>query len=176
MAAQPNPAQQPQAKPKRKGQSSLHPPGRVRTQDVPLNHEPEADLWLVMVAGKGTRSVSALTQAQLDRKRANDRQAQRAIRERTKSQIAKLEKRVAELQSAEYRDATIRGLREKNEALETEIQRLKSELDQARMGQSMLASYARQRKYHPTGGPKSDESENESWGETEVSRALSRRE
>ncbi|KAF2859348.1 hypothetical protein K470DRAFT_265345 [Piedraia hortae CBS 480.64] len=40
----------------------------------------------------GTRSVSTLTPAQLERKRANDREAQRAIRQRTKDHIENLER------------------------------------------------------------------------------------
>ena len=40
----------------------------------------------------GTRSVSSLSAAQLERKRANDRDAQRAIRQRTKDHIDSLEK------------------------------------------------------------------------------------
>ncbi|KAF2401692.1 hypothetical protein EJ06DRAFT_555349 [Trichodelitschia bisporula] len=45
----------------------------------------------------GTRSVSTLTAAQLERKRANDREAQRAIRQRTKDHIEQLERRIAHL-------------------------------------------------------------------------------
>ncbi|KAL9067690.1 MAG: hypothetical protein Q9157_006729 [Trypethelium eluteriae] len=45
------------------------------------------------------RAVSNLTQEQLAKKRANDREAQRAIRERTKNQIELLERRIEELQS-----------------------------------------------------------------------------
>ena len=44
----------------------------------------------------GTRSVSSLTPAQLERKRANDREAQRAIRARTKHHIDRLEKELAD--------------------------------------------------------------------------------
>lgn len=46
------------------------------------------------------RGVANLTPEQLARKRANDRQAQRAIRERTKAQIEALEKKVRELSSS----------------------------------------------------------------------------
>jgi hypothetical protein len=45
------------------------------------------------------RGVANLTPEQLAKKRANDRQAQRAIRERTKSHIDTLEQRVRELSS-----------------------------------------------------------------------------
>jgi hypothetical protein len=45
------------------------------------------------------RGVANLTPEQLAKKRANDRQAQRAIRERTKTHIETLEQRVRELSS-----------------------------------------------------------------------------
>jgi septal ring factor EnvC (AmiA/AmiB activator) len=42
------------------------------------------------------RSVSTLSDAQLERKRANDREAQRLIRQRTRKHIENLERQVAE--------------------------------------------------------------------------------
>jgi hypothetical protein len=45
------------------------------------------------------RGVASLTPEQLAKKRANDREAQRAIRERTKAQIESLERRIHELTS-----------------------------------------------------------------------------
>ncbi|KAF5021941.1 hypothetical protein F66182_6011 [Fusarium sp. NRRL 66182] len=48
-------------------------------------------------AGPGSRGVANLTPEQLAKKRANDREAQRAIRERTKNQIEALERRIQEL-------------------------------------------------------------------------------
>ena len=45
----------------------------------------------------GTRSVNTLSDAQLERKRANDREAQRIIRQRTREHIESLERQVAEL-------------------------------------------------------------------------------
>ena len=47
----------------------------------------------------GSRGVANLTPEQLAKKRANDREAQRAIRERTKGQIENLERRIQELTS-----------------------------------------------------------------------------
>ncbi|KAL8648612.1 MAG: hypothetical protein Q9226_005920 [Calogaya cf. arnoldii] len=44
-----------------------------------------------------SRGVANLTPDQLAKKRANDREAQRAIRERTKTQIESLEKRIHDL-------------------------------------------------------------------------------
>ncbi|KAM0220871.1 hypothetical protein ACHAPA_004325 [Fusarium lateritium] len=48
-------------------------------------------------AGPGSRGVANLTPEQLAKKRANDREAQRAIRERTKNQIENLERRIQDL-------------------------------------------------------------------------------
>ncbi|RGP72742.1 bzip transcription factor [Fusarium sporotrichioides] len=48
-------------------------------------------------SGPGSRGVANLTPEQLAKKRANDREAQRAIRERTKNQIDTLERRIQEL-------------------------------------------------------------------------------
>ena len=52
-------------------------------------------------AGIGSRGVANLTPEQLEKKRANDREAQRAIRERTKIQIETLEARIRELTSTQ---------------------------------------------------------------------------
>lgn len=53
----------------------------------------------------GSRGVANLTPDQLAKKRANDREAQRAIRERTKGQIETLEHRIRELTSQQpYQD------------------------------------------------------------------------
>lgn len=52
-----------------------------------------------------SRGVANLTPEQLAKKRANDREAQRAIRKRTKAQIEALERRVQELTSQQpYQD------------------------------------------------------------------------
>ncbi|KAL8418983.1 hypothetical protein RB594_002262 [Gaeumannomyces avenae] len=74
---------------------------------------------------KGTRSVSTLTPSQLARKRANDREAQRAIRARTKEHIERLEREVEELKSKQNRDETLQELVRKNKALEKELMRLR---------------------------------------------------
>lgn len=85
---------------------------------------------------KGTRSVSTLNPAQLARKRANDREAQRAIRARTKEHIERLEQELAELKSQQNRDQsqTVAELMRRNRVLEEEIIRL-------REGQSGGPSY-----------------------------------
>ncbi|RYO85256.1 hypothetical protein DL762_005277 [Monosporascus cannonballus] len=74
---------------------------------------------------KGTRSVSTLSPQQLARKRANDREAQRAIRQRTKEHIESLERQVEEFRSGQTREILIQDLLMKNKALEDEIRRLR---------------------------------------------------
>lgn len=74
----------------------------------------------------GTRSVSTLTPSQLARKRANDREAQRAIRARTKEHIERLERELDQLKSQQNRDEALQELMKRNKALEDEIKRLKA--------------------------------------------------
>ncbi|KJZ72498.1 hypothetical protein HIM_08167 [Hirsutella minnesotensis 3608] len=74
---------------------------------------------------KGTRSVSTLTPSQLARKRANDREAQRAIRARTKEHIERLERELEEYRSSQGRDKTVQELLRRNRALEDELRRIK---------------------------------------------------
>ncbi|KAH7190491.1 hypothetical protein V3481_012191 [Fusarium oxysporum f. sp. vasinfectum] len=74
---------------------------------------------------KGNRSVSTLTPARLARKRANDREAQRTIRARTKKHIERLERELAELRSKQSRDETVQELLRRNKAIEKELVRLK---------------------------------------------------
>ncbi|KAM0521339.1 hypothetical protein ACHAPE_002819 [Trichoderma viride] len=77
---------------------------------------------------KGTRSVSTLTPAQLARKRANDREAQRAIRARTKEHIERLERELADLKGVQSRDRKVQELLRRNKILEEEIARLREHL------------------------------------------------
>lgn len=73
----------------------------------------------------GTRKVTSLTPEQLERKRANDREAQRTIRQRTKEHIERLERQVAELRAnGEQFDNILR----RNAALEAEIAHLRHQL------------------------------------------------
>jgi sirohydrochlorin ferrochelatase len=59
----------------------------------------------VAAPSTSSRGVANLTPEQLERKRANDREAQRAIRERTKQQIERLNERIKDLESSQpYRD------------------------------------------------------------------------
>ncbi|KAL2847967.1 hypothetical protein BJX68DRAFT_106455 [Aspergillus pseudodeflectus] len=73
----------------------------------------------------GTRRVTSLTPEQLERKRANDREAQRTIRQRTKEHIERLELQVAELRAkGDKFDEVMR----RNAILENEIRALRHQL------------------------------------------------
>lgn len=77
----------------------------------------------------GTRSVSTLSAAQLERKRANDREAQRAIRQRTKDHIDSLERTVSELRhSNEANENMVVMTQQRNRELEEENGYLRSRL------------------------------------------------
>jgi len=86
-----------------------------------------SDLF-VCVLSAGTRSVSTLTPSQLARKRANDREAQRAIRARTKEHIERLERELEDLKSRQNRDETVQNLIKRNKALERELMALRESL------------------------------------------------
>ncbi|KAF2011451.1 hypothetical protein BU24DRAFT_397981 [Aaosphaeria arxii CBS 175.79] len=78
--------------------------------------------------GASSRGVANLTPDQLARKRANDREAQRAIRERTKNQIDRLNQRIRELESQQpYHDLQV-VLREK-EAIQAENTEIRKRLE-----------------------------------------------
>ncbi|KAK5000875.1 hypothetical protein LTR66_000364 [Elasticomyces elasticus] len=76
----------------------------------------------------GTRSVTTLSVAQLERKRANDREAQRAIRQRTKDHIDSLEKQIADQQGTSER---LLAVQERNRQLEEENAYLRSRVREA---------------------------------------------
>ena len=80
----------------------------------------------------GTRSVNTLSAAQLERKRANDREAQRAIRQRTKDHIDELEKNVNDLRgSHETHQKLVDATQQRNRELEEENAYLRSRLGDA---------------------------------------------
>lgn len=81
----------------------------------------------------GTRSVTTLTAAQLERKRANDREAQRAIRQRTKDHIDALERQVRDLtaQLDTSSSTKMMELMRRNEELEQENAVLRARLSHA---------------------------------------------
>lgn len=79
----------------------------------------------------GTRSVTTLTAAQLERKRANDREAQRAIRQRTKDHIEQLERQVAELSAAQDENSRLMDALRRIEELKRENNALRARLNHA---------------------------------------------
>ena len=78
-------------------------------------------------ASTSGRGVANLTPEQLDKKRANDREAQRAIRERTKGQIESLERKIQELTSQQPYQDFQHATRQK-ELVEAENQEIKKRL------------------------------------------------
>lgn len=94
------------------------------------------------IGTSGTRSVSKLTPAQLARKRAHDREAQRATRARTKELIKKLEQELDELRSKQDCDQTVRNLIKRNEALEKELMALRESMG-IQTGHSSASSNSR---------------------------------
>lgn len=72
----------------------------------------------------GARSVASLTPEQLARKRANDREAQRSIRLRTKARIADLEQRIRDL-SGDRDDKMLEAICKRNSELEEELRNLR---------------------------------------------------
>ena len=78
-------------------------------------------------ASTSSRGVANLTPEQLERKRANDREAQRAIRERTKQQIERLNERIRELESSQpYRD--LQAVIAQKDAVQAENEEMKRQL------------------------------------------------
>jgi len=80
----------------------------------------------------GTRSVTSLSAAQLERKRANDREAQRAIRQRTKDHIYSLEKDLNELRAShEANERLLAVTQRRNQELEEENTYLRGRMTDA---------------------------------------------
>lgn len=75
----------------------------------------------------GSRGVANLTPEQLAKKRANDREAQRAIRERTKGQIESLERKIQELTSQQPYQELQHAIRQR-ELVEAENEEIKKRL------------------------------------------------
>ena len=75
----------------------------------------------------GSRGVANLTPDQLSKKRANDREAQRAIRERTRNTITSLEQRIRELESQQPFQELQKVAQERDRAL-AECEELKRKL------------------------------------------------
>ncbi|KAK5951760.1 hypothetical protein OHC33_007052 [Knufia fluminis] len=77
--------------------------------------------------GASGRGVASLTPEQLAKKRANDREAQRAIRERTKNMIETLEGRIRDLTSQQPYQELQAAIREK-EAVQAENEEIRRRL------------------------------------------------
>lgn len=75
----------------------------------------------------GSRGVANLTPEQLAKKRANDREAQRAIRERTRNTIESLERRIRELESQQPFQELQRVMVERDRAI-AECEELRNKL------------------------------------------------
>lgn len=92
----------------------------------------------------GTRSVSTLSVAQLERKRANDREAQRAIRQRTKDHIDHLERSITQLRDThDANEKIVTAARQRARELEDENSFLRSKLGEAGYNVAMLATERR---------------------------------
>lgn len=79
-------------------------------------------------SGAGSRGVANLNPDQLAKKRANDREAQRAIRERTRSQIDSLERRIRELTAQRpYQD--LQHVIRQKETVQAENEEIKKRLN-----------------------------------------------
>lgn len=78
--------------------------------------------------GTSSRGVANLTPDQLAKKRANDREAQRAIRERTKNQIENLEQKIRDLTSQQPYQELQHVIRQK-EQVEAENAEIKKRLN-----------------------------------------------
>jgi len=76
----------------------------------------------------GTRSVASLNAEQLARKRANDREAQRAIRQRQKDHITNLERRINELSGDQTSSQSREEVLRRNSELEEELRQLRAAL------------------------------------------------
>ncbi|KAL8947953.1 MAG: hypothetical protein Q9222_005812 [Ikaeria aurantiellina] len=82
------------------------------------------------VSSTTSRGVANLTPDQLAKKRANDREAQRAIRERTKSQIEGLERRIKEL-SSQQPHKELQSILKQKQLVENENINIKQKLSAA---------------------------------------------
>jgi len=115
------PSSEPPKTNKRKGELPLHPKFHNTGEEGQGANVDGASAEL------GTRSVSTLTPTQLARKRANDREAQRAIRARTKEHIERLERELSEYKTKQTDDA-FQKLIKRNKELEHELSVLRQEL------------------------------------------------
>lgn len=98
------------------------------SEDAPSPADPSSDSNKKRrTTGSSSRGVANLTPDQLAKKRANDREAQRAIRERTKNQIENLEQKIRELTSQQPYQELQHVIRQK-EQVEAENVEIKKRL------------------------------------------------
>jgi hypothetical protein len=106
----------------------MHPPGDGNSEDAASPDPSSSDNKRRRTTGTtSSRGVANLTPDQLAKKRANDREAQRAIRVRTKNQIENLERRIRELTSQQPYQELQHVLRQK-ELVEAENADIKKRL------------------------------------------------
>ncbi|QIW99148.1 hypothetical protein AMS68_004666 [Peltaster fructicola] len=98
-------------------QSQSHVLGLNQQQDISQHVAPPPNPRKRKPAVPGSRGVANLTPEQLSKKRANDREAQRAIRARTKGTIEAYQARIAELESQQPFQEMQRALAERDRAL-----------------------------------------------------------
>lgn len=105
------------------------------------SHSPAAEVDEPRKKGSrgGKRSVTHLSKAQLARKRANDREAQRNIRQRTKEHIENLERKVKELEGGS-RSSSMERVIQRNQELEAEIEKLRTQLSSTTSTPSQIPS------------------------------------
>ncbi|KAF1955312.1 hypothetical protein CC80DRAFT_91548 [Byssothecium circinans] len=105
----------------------------------------------------GTRSVTTLTAAQLERKRANDREAQRAIRQRTKDHIDALERQVRDLSNQLETNSSGKMMEvlRRNDELEQENAILRARLSHAVQALGMPEGSESSNMMSATGGARS---------------------
>jgi hypothetical protein len=105
-----------------------HQQSALSQQHIPTPNNTAAPNGRKRKAGQpGSRGVANLTPEQLAKKRANDREAQRAIRERTKNTIEGLEARIRELESQQPYQELQRALADRDRALQ-ECEELRTRL------------------------------------------------
>ncbi|KYK57115.1 hypothetical protein DCS_04122 [Drechmeria coniospora] len=114
----------------------------VAAHDDAVNQDAQAP----PLAALASRTVSTMTPAQLARKRMQDREAQRAIRSRTRDHIERLEKEIRELRvvmaakPGASNEDTVRELCRRNGVLEEELARLREYLSAGKLAPAYAPS------------------------------------
>ncbi|KAJ5578314.1 uncharacterized protein N7459_007278 [Penicillium hispanicum] len=123
--SQPTPSAKPEDSPVPSRSTSLAPDALV-TDNIDINGPATAGRKRKLNS-TSSRGVANLTPDQLAKKRANDRQAQRAIRERTKSHVEALEQQVRDL-SSQKPFLDLQAAIQHNERIRSENQELRQGL------------------------------------------------